>query len=253
MNFGRSSIHRARTWRFQPEQFGINRISSEPTINFSSEPSKDELGQLLGLQQYRTSNIKIKNNKAANYTPAPCAVKTALELCYLTAKLAAEVASPLPCIPNEPNWGTVMNARATTFLLAILAAGCGPQKPSTANSPAAPPARFEIRDFKLSEQLTALGAVDVTGRGTLVALDDSVKKGTYFVWLTAKRITHKEDDVSTVLILRDGLATIETSDYVSKDNKDKVRVRYTDWRMTGYIRFQEGVIVSDAPTAVPQK
>ena len=133
---------------------------------------------------------------------------------------------------------------------AITLASCQPQA-TPPNQPSTP-ARFEIRDFKLNEQALDYGTT-VNGRGTLVAMDDAQKKGNFLVWLTAKR-THKADDsVDMVLILRDGLTTIETSDFLSKDEKDKVKVRYTDWKITGYIRFQEGVLVSEGAASAPQK
>lgn len=138
---------------------------------------------------------------------------------------------------------------AVTVFLAVVATGCEPQTTSSS----AAPARFEIRDFKLSEQVNSIGGLEVTGRGTLVALDDSLRKGTYLVWLTAKRTSRKEDEVAAVLVLRDGLSTVETSDYVSKEDRDKFKVRYSDWRMTGYIRFQEAAMVSNSTANSTQK
>ncbi len=144
-----------------------------------------------------------------------------------------------------------MRRRLVTAIAAATLAGCQPQA-NTTLSPTAP-ARFEIRDFKLNEQTNEYGSLNVSGRGTLVALDESLKKGNFLVWLTTKKAHRPDEDINAVLILRDGLATIETSDYVSKEDKGRVNVRYTDWKITGYIPFQEAVLVQENAASAPQK
>ena len=147
-------------------------------------------------------------------------------------------------------------------LPAILLVGCQPQAPSPtpptpqasapASSPAvAKPARFEVRDFKLEEDSKTYGT-SVKGRGTLLALDDELKKGNFLVWLTMKA-EHRDAERFLVLILHDGLATIETNDFLSESEKDKVKVRYTDWKITGYVRFQDAVVVNSGAASAPQK
>jgi len=67
--------------------------------------------------------------------------------------------------------------------------------PHTSNTQSIAPARFEIRDFRLEEVTTEYGSLNVSGRGTLVALDESMKKGNYLVWFTGKRSRKEEDTV----------------------------------------------------------
>lgn len=136
----------------------------------------------------------------------------------------------------------------TIRLIAVIATlglvGCKPTSPAPLASEASV-ARFEIRDFKLDPKTSEYGSLSVDGRGTLVALDDSLRKGTFLVWLTVKRAHKSDEPVDVVLLLRDGLATIETSDYVAKEDKDKVKVKYIDWKVAGYVPFREGVLVSE--------
>lgn len=125
--------------------------------------------------------------------------------------------------------------------------------PNTSNTQSSAPARFEIRDFRLEEVTSEYGSLNVSGRGTLVALDESMKKGNYLVWFTGKRSRKDEDTVTAALIMKDGLATIETSDYVTKEDRDKIKVRYSDWKMIGYVKMQEAILVQDATAPVPHK
>lgn len=144
-----------------------------------------------------------------------------------------------------------MSYRVALLSFALLVAACQPQS----GQPTQPtgPARFEIRDFKLSETTTAYGSLSVAGRGTLIALDDSAKKGNYLVWFTAKRSRGEEETVSGSVILRDGLATVETNDFIAKDDKDKFKVRYSDWKMIGFIKLQEAVFIQEGAASAPQK
>lgn len=138
-----------------------------------------------------------------------------------------------------------------TIAFAIALSGCQPFGDKSPVKALSEPARFELRDFKLDEQDIEYGARRVTGRGTLVALDEKLKKGNFVVWITVKQQHKNGEQAQAVLILRDGLTTVETHDYVTKADRDKIKVRYEEWRMTGYIPMQEGVIVAEAPVPTP--
>ena len=145
-----------------------------------------------------------------------------------------------------------MNYRIATLSAVIFVAACQPQAAPPATSSVSP-ARFEIRDFKLTEVTTEYGGLNVNGRGTLVALDDSMKKGNYLVWFTAERSRKEDSTVDAALILKDGLATIETNDFVSKDDREKVNVRYSDWKMTAYVKMEAAVFIPEVAASAPQK
>ena len=87
------------------------------------------------------------------------------------------------------------------------------------------------------------------GRGTLVAMDDAERRGTLVVWLSAKR-AHDNDEQHQPLIkpiiLRDGIGTFDTFDIVNSETREKKQVRYYDWQITGFVRLQEGAVVSEA-------
>ncbi|SEO43809.1 hypothetical protein SAMN05428959_10817 [Duganella sp. CF517] len=117
---------------------------------------------------------------------------------------------------------------------------------AAAASNTATPTKFEIRDFSLDEQKQSYGGIIYKGRGTLVTKDVVVNKGNYMVWVTAKQ-AHKNDDVWKGLVLmHDGIGTIETSDYQSKD--EIKQAKYYDWKILGYAALSSGVIEQESAT-----
>lgn len=152
-----------------------------------------------------------------------------------------------------------MRAITVTILALVSLAGCQQNAAPTAaaNTPAASAtvltptsAKFQIRDFKLDEQKQSYGGVIYKGRGTLVSKDASISKGTYMVWLTVKQ-THKNDEQwKTVVVMHDGIGTVETSDYLSKDDADKGKaVKYADWKILGFTALSAGTIESEDAAA----
>lgn len=148
--------------------------------------------------------------------------------------------------------------RAIILTLASLASLAGCQQnatPTTATStPAAAsstvsahaPAKFQIRDFKLDEQKQSYGGVIYKGRGTLVSKDAALSKGTYMVWLTVKQAHKNEEQWKTVVVMHDGIGTVETSDYLSKDDADKGKaVKYVEWKILGYTALSAGTIEAE--------
>jgi len=113
------------------------------------------------------------------------------------------------------------------------------------------PAKFEIRDFSIDEQRQSYGGVVYKGRGTLVTRDVAVSKGNYMVWITVKQ-AHKNDDVwKSLVLLHDGIGTIETHDYQAKD--DVKSVKYYDWKILGYAALSTGVIEQEGSTVSDRK
>lgn len=103
--------------------------------------------------------------------------------------------------------------------------------------------KFEVRDFKLDEKRTSGEITEFNGRGTLVAKDDALKRGNYMVWLSVKQTLDNDEITETQsVLLRDGIGTIETFAYARK-------VKYFDWKILGFIKLQEGVVVVDEPVA----
>lgn len=152
--------------------------------------------------------------------------------------------------------------RAAIMTLAILASLSGCQQnaapttaasaPATASAAASAPtsAKFQIRDFKLDEQKQSYGGVIYKGRGTLVSKDVSISKGTYMVWLTVKQAHKNDEQWKTVVVMHDGIGTVETSDYLSKDDADKGKaVKYADWKILGYTALSAGTIEAEDAAA----
>jgi hypothetical protein len=148
--------------------------------------------------------------------------------------------------------------RAITITLAslVLLGGCQQNSAptTTTNSPVTPsaatvanaPATFQIRDFKLDEQKQSYGGVIYKGRGTLVSKDVRLTKGSYIVWLTVKQAHKNEEQWKTMVLMHDGIGTLETSDYLAKDDADKGRtVKYLDWKILGYTALSAGTIEAE--------
>ena len=104
--------------------------------------------------------------------------------------------------------------------------------------------RFEIRDFKLDEEKQKYGGVQVKGRGTLIAVDDVQRRGSFIVWLTAKQEHDNDSPSLKMIVLRDGVGTFETFDYLTGEEKAK-KVRYHNWQMIGFTPMQKGVLVQE--------
>lgn len=156
---------------------------------------------------------------------------------------------------------SIMKSPTWLLAVALFVGGCQPSSqpeppasPIAAASSAAVPTprptlpRFEVRDFRLDEDKEKNGSM-FKGRGTLVAMDDAERRGTLVVWLSAKR-GHDNDETHQLLfkpiILRDGIGTFDTFDIVASETREKKQVRYYDWQITGFVRLQEGAIVSEA-------
>jgi len=122
----------------------------------------------------------------------------------------------------------MMKNFAPFLLLATVLSACQPTsvnqapKESTASVAASAAAassastmqlpRFEIRDFKLDEEKQKYGGVQVKGRGTLIAVDDVQRRGSFIVWLTAKQEHDNDSPSLKMIVLRDGVGTFETFD-----------------------------------------
>lgn len=120
-----------------------------------------------------------------------------------------------------------------------------PQLPSEKNSSVVSQAKFELRDFQLDEQKQSYGGALYKGRGTLVAKDPVVSRGNYLVWLTVRQ-THKNDELGRFAVfLHDGIGTVETHDYITKDDLERTKVKYVDWQVLGYMPMSPGIIVAD--------
>jgi len=117
------------------------------------------------------------------------------------------------------------------------------QVPST-NVAAAPtqPAAFEIRDFSLDRQSQSYGSVEYRGRGTLVTRDPRLAKGNFVVWVSAKQQQKSGEAWRTLVLMQDGLGTIQTFDYQTKDEEKKDTVRYYDWKILGYVPLMPGML-----------
>jgi hypothetical protein len=114
------------------------------------------------------------------------------------------------------------------------------------------PVKFELRDFQLDEQKQSYGGAMYKGRGTLVIKDPSVARGNYMVWLTVKQ-AHKNDEPAKILVLvHDGIGTVETHDYLTKDELEKTKVKYVNWEVLGYVPMSAGTIVTDTVAAQPK-
>ena len=106
------------------------------------------------------------------------------------------------------------------------------------------PAVFEIRDFSLDNQIDSLG-VKIQGRGTLVAKDARLAKGTFLVLLAVKRAHADDAEEHVDVLLKEGIATINVNTFQLHSDKDKnERVRYYDWRVVGYFPLYPGTIQS---------
>ena len=121
-----------------------------------------------------------------------------------------------------------------------------PSAPAASPSTREIPVRFEVRDFKLDEQKESYGTT-TNGRGTLVTKDDALKKGSYMVWLSVKLAQKNDETQKQLVLLRDGIGTIETFEYISSEDRDKKKVMYFDWKIIGFVKLQDGVIEVDEP------
>lgn len=130
-----------------------------------------------------------------------------------------------------------MKIFAASLFLVLIMFGCtkkitGKNQPSGAGPKALP--EFELRDFSVDR-------VSQKGRGTLVAKDEMLKVGTYLVYLSAKQVHRDNQHWTTTVILRDGYATVETSDRVLAGFESLVN--YTDWEIIGFVKLEPGVIL----------
>lgn len=112
----------------------------------------------------------------------------------------------------------------------------------------AQPAAFEVRDFSLDRQSQPYGGVQYRGRGTLVTHDPRLAKGNFVVWVSAKQQQKSGEPWRTLVLLQDGLGTIQTFDYQTKDEEKKETVRYFDWEVLGYVPLMPGTL-STSPDA----
>ncbi|MES2405241.1 MAG: hypothetical protein V4567_13025 [Pseudomonadota bacterium] len=128
------------------------------------------------------------------------------------------------------------------------------QVPSTsvATAPTQPVA-FEIRDFSLDRQSQPYGGVQYRGRGTFATRDPRLAKGNFVVWVSAKQQQKSGEPWRALVLLQDGLGTIQTFDYQTKDEEKKETVRYYDWKILGYVPLMPGTLSispdGSAPTA----
>lgn len=152
--------------------------------------------------------------------------------------------------------------KKTLILAVLVAALAGCQQSSSSGGETATPVapvpasgaaqnlvRFEIRDFKLDEQKKSYGT-EINGRGTLVTKDDALKKGNYVVWLSVKQAHKNDERAKYLIVLRDGIGTIETFDILNREDGEKKKIKYFDWEIIGFVKLQEGVISLDEPIAV---
>lgn len=106
------------------------------------------------------------------------------------------------------------------------------------------PAKFEVLDFKLDEQKESYGT-KINGRGTLIAKDDTLKKGSYMVWLSSKMSQKNDERMKQLVLMRDGIGTIETFDFLNSEDSERKKVKYFDWEVIGFVKLQEGIIAVD--------
>lgn len=147
-----------------------------------------------------------------------------------------------------------MKYRLILVVLVLIFAGCQQSSSNTSKtadsisvSKAQNLVRFEVRDFKLDEEKNSYGGRSIKGRGTLVAKDDAIKKGNYAVWLSYKEAHNNDEQRKQVVVIRDGIGTIETYDYISSSEKEKTKIKYADWKIIGFVKLQEGIISLDEP------
>ena len=110
------------------------------------------------------------------------------------------------------------------------------------------PVKFEVRDFKLNERKESYGTA-IHGQGILISKDEGLKKGNFMVWLSVKQAHKNDERWKTLIVLRDGIGTIESHDFLSREDREKNKVKYFDWEIIGFVKLQEGVISSDEPPA----
>jgi hypothetical protein len=144
--------------------------------------------------------------------------------------------------------------------LSLLIAACQPQSaptqatgpvtaPSASNpaAPAAAPVTFQVRDFTLEKTDATYGGATYKGRGTLTARDANLHTGNFVVYLGVKQEQENDEELTLPILMKDGIGTIKTMTYQTSDEekKAKVRVRYHDWRVIGYVALQPGMIEAE--------
>jgi hypothetical protein len=67
------------------------------------------------------------------------------------------------------------------------------------------------------------------------------------VWYSAKEAQNNDERKKHLIVLRDGIGTIETYDFLSREDREKKKVKYFDWEIIGFVKLQEGVIMLDEP------
>ncbi|WP_156901628.1 hypothetical protein [Azohydromonas australica] len=137
------------------------------------------------------------------------------------------------------------------YSMCILSACQQQNSASTAQTPifsgvaAIKAATFEVRDFNTHTASESYGDV-VTGRGVLYAKDDAIRSGNYMVWISAKESHSSGKDFTDLVDMRDGIGSIETYDYISSAERKVVpEVGYTDWSIKGWLRLNEGFLISE--------
>ncbi len=168
-------------------------------------------------------------------------MKRIVALLIMTAGVAA-CSQYAPSAPAHPS-----NAAAVETPTAAVSPA---QQPSVAPAPAQP-AAFEIRDFSLDRQSQSFGGVEYRGRGTLVTRDARLAKGNFVVWVSAKQQQKAGEEWRTLVLLQDGLGTIQTFDYQTKEDEKKETVRYYDWKILGYVPLMPGTLSSSPDGSAP--
>ena len=142
-------------------------------------------------------------------------------------------------------------------LLSVIAfsaclAGCQPSPsggvtPNTAppqpgNDARAPEAAssFELRDFRVEQKNSDRSGSSYEGRGTLIAKHPSHQKGVLLVLLRAKVSGKLTRDNELIVFVKDGVGTIETSNYASGGSGSTPE--YSDWEVIGYLSLHPGSI-----------
>ena len=112
------------------------------------------------------------------------------------------------------------------------------------------PVAFEIRDFSLDKNSESYGGVSYQGRGTLVTRDARLANGTFIVLITAKQEHENNEELTTQVLVKDGLGTVRVGTYQTDDEEKVENVRYYDWGILGFTQLHPGTIQSPgSPTS----